>query len=386
MPSDIFKNYILPTATLSGAIIGVGFFSLPYIALKVGIWLMLLYLIVLGTLVIFIHLLFGEIALKTPDFKRFPGFVRFHLGKRLGRFSLLSSIFGYFSVLLVYLIVGSDFLTNIFSPVFGGSRLLYVLIYFAAASLLVFIGIRAISKVELAALVLLFIGLLIIFIKGFFNFKTSNIFTGAAGSGIKNLFLPYGPIIFSLWGAGMIPEAEEMLGRNLSAQAGLPAQTGKKLVKRIIIAGILIPAIVYVSFIFLILGITGSGTTASALVGLRGTLGNGISSLAIFLGVMTTFVAFIALGLILKNIFMYDLGVKKTQAWLITCFTPLILFLLGLNSFIPLISFIGGVLLGIDGILILLMYKKIKGKNLLIYPLILIFVLGIIYQIIYFIK
>jgi hypothetical protein len=46
----------------------------------------------------------------------------------------------------------------------------------------------------------------------------------------------------------------------------------------------------------------------------------------------------------------------------------------------------GGVLLGIDGILILLMYKKIGGKPLIILPLSIIFFLGIIYEIIYFIK
>ena len=69
-----------------------------------------------------------------------------------------------------------------------------------------------------------------------------------------------------------------------------------------------------------------------------------------------------------------------------TCFTPMILFLLGLKSFIPLLSFTGGVFLGIDGILILLMYKKIGGKNIIIYPLSLVFLLGVIYEIIYFIK
>ena len=47
---------------------------------------------------------------------------------------------------------------------------------------------------------------------------------------------------------------------------------------------------------------------------------------------------------------------------------------------------VGGILLGIDGILILLMYKKIGGKNILIYPLSLVFLLGVIYEIIYFIK
>ena len=216
--------------------------------------------------------------------------------------------------------------------------------------------------------------LVLIFIKGFSQIKISNLFIGNINFEIENLFLPYGAVMFSLWGAGMIPEAEEMLGKN------------KKLIKKIIITAILIPAVIYLFFIFLVLGITGSATTQSALLGLKDFLGNGVVTLGILVGVATTFVGFITLGLTLKKMLIYDLKIKNFHSWVIACFVPLILFLMGLNSFIGLISFIGGVLLGIDGILILLMYKKIGGKKLLIYPLSLIFIFGIIYEIIYFIK
>ena len=371
---ELFKNYIYPVATLSGSIIGVGFFALPYITLKVGIWIMLAYFLVLGFLIILIHLMYGEIALKTPDFKRFPGFVGFHLGKWFGRLSLILTTMGSFGVLLVYLIVGSDFLSNVFLPIFGGSKILYAFIYFTLASLIIYFGIKIVSKIELAVLCFLLLVLFLIFIKKFSQFNLNNIFITNIDLGIKNLFLPYGAIMFSLWGMGMIPETEEMLGRN------------KKLIKNIIIAAILIPAVIYLFFIFLVLGITGSYTTQSALLGLKSFLGNGVVTLGILVGVATTFVGFITLGLTLKKMLIYDLKVKNFHSWVITCFTPLILFLLGLNSFIGLISFIGGVLLSIDGILILLMYKKIGGKKLLIYPLSLIFIFGIIYELVYFIK
>ena len=149
---------------------------------------------------------------------------------------------------------------------------------------------------------------------------------------------------------------------------------------------ILIPALVYLFFIYLILGITGPQTTESALTGLRNFLGDRIVSLALFFGVLTTFTSFIALGLTLRKVFWYDLKIEKNFAWLITCFFPLILFLIGVKQFIPVISFVGGVMLGIDGILILLMYRKIKPKQILVYPLFLILFGGIIYEIIYFLK
>jgi amino acid permease len=180
--------------------------------------------------------------------------------------------------------------------------------------------------------------------------------------------------MFSLWGTGLIPEIEEML------------RGKKKSLTRVIVIGTLIPAIIYLAFIFLILGITGPHTTESALVGLKNVLGNGVISLAFLTGIITTFIAFIAQGLLLKKVLMYDVGVKPFTAWGLVCFTPLLLVLLGLNSFIGLISLVGGVLLGIDGVLIMLIYRKIGGKWYVAYPLMLVFILGAVYSLIYFVN
>jgi len=371
---DFFKRYVYPVVVLSGSIIGVGFFSLPYIAMKVGIWTMLAYFFVLSVIVIIIHLVFTKISLKTPDFKRFPGFVGHHLGKWGKLFSLFSTITASYGVFLVYLVVGSEFLTNIIQPYFGGSSFLYALIYFLFVSLIIWFGIKVVAKVEFWILSLLFLSIVFIFIRGFSQIEFSNIFIPNFQFQISNLFLPYGPILFSLWGVSLIPEVEEMVSGN------------KKSVKKIIIISTLIPVIFYIFFTFLILSITGVQTTESALVGLKDFFGNNIASTIFLIGMFTTITACIAQGLTLKKVFVYDLKIKNWQAFVMTCSVPLILFLLGFKSFIGLVSFIGGVLLGIDGILILLIYKKIGGKNIIIYPLSLIFILGIIYEIFYFIK
>jgi len=371
---DLLKKYVYPIAILAGSVIGVGFFSLPYIALKTNIWLVAGYLAVLTLVIILINTIVGEIALKTPDFKRIPGFVGFHLGKWAETLSLTTATLGGFGILLVYLIVGGDFLANAFSPIFGGSYLLYVVIYFILASIFIYSDVKAIAKVELGTIMLLLLTLLVIFIKGFANIKLGNIFIGSWNPSVKNLFLPYGPIIFSLWGVGLIPEVEEFL------------KGDKKNIKKIITASVLITAVIYFLFIVLILGITGAKTTESTLAGLKEVFGGWILFAGFFVGAVVIFNAFISLGLILKKVFMYDLGIKKTHAVIIVCALPLILYLLGVRSFIPIISFIGGIFLGIDGILILLMYRKIGGKKIIIYPLSAVFLLGIIYELVYFIK
>jgi len=362
---------IYAIATLSGTIIGVGLFALPYVTLKVGFWVILGYFLVLGAVAILIHLFFGELALKTPDFKRLPGFAKFHLGNWGRNLAYISTILGLFGALLAYLIVGGEFFAELLSPIFGGNSLIYTLFYFSIGAALIFFGIKAIAKVEFWGLVLFLSILFAIFFRGKSFITIENLFPSLDFSYI---FLPYGIILFSLWGAALIPEVEEMLGEN------------KKLLKKIIPIAILIPIVVYLFFIYLILGITGPQTTESALTGLRNVLGDGIVSLALIFGLLTTFTSFIALGLTLKKVFWYDLKIGKNLAWAITCFLPLILFLIGIKSFIPVIAVVGGVMLGIDGILILLIYRKIKSKQFLVYPLFLILLGGIIYEIIYFLK
>ena len=382
MLKGLLKNYLYPIATLSGSIIGVGFLSLPYIAVKVGIWPMLFYFVVLTIFIVSLHLMFAAVSLKTPDFKRFPGFVGYYFGKPAEIFNLVMMIFGLLGTLLVYLLVGSEFLMAIFSPVLGGSIFVYVVAYFLAGSIIIYFGIKVISRIEFWMLCLLLISLGLVFIKGFSEITLSNIFISnlkfdlpAGRLGISNLFLPYGAIMFSLWGAGLIPEVEEMVrGR-------------KKSLKKIIIIGTLIPAVIYLLFIFLVAGITGADTTPSALVGLKNFFGGQpIALLVLSIGVLTTFTAFLAQGILLKKMFMYDMGFKHHLAWALTCLVPLGLFILGFNSFILLISFIGGVFLGVNGIFILFMYGKIGGSKKVIYPLVIFFILGIIYEIVYFVK
>ena len=370
------KTFILAVATLTGTIIGVGFFSLPYITLQVGVWVMLAYFLALGSISILLHVIFGKVALKTPDFLRFPGYVKTHLGESAGKLALATTISGLFGSILAYLIVGGNFLSALLSPIFGGGEIIYVLLYFFTGAFLIFFGIKIISKIELWGVIMFFIILIVFFIKGFSQIKLVNLFPAVdhLSMGLGHFFLPYGAILFSLSGAGLIPEVEEMLGGR------------KNLLKKVIIASLLISILVYLSFVFLILGISGASTAQSSLTGLRDFLGKGMFSLGLFLGILTTFTSFIALGLNLKNVFHYDLKVGKNLAWLITCFVPLILFLAGIKNFISVISFVGGVMLGIDGILILLMYGKISKKKFLIYPLSLVLLGGIIYEIIYFLR
>ena len=87
----------------------------------------------------------------------------------------------------------------------------------------------------------------------------------------------------------------------------------------------------------------------------------------------------------MEKIFWYDLKIKKIIAWAVTCFVPLGLFLIGIKSYITIIGLVGAIMLGIDGILILLMYTKAtKKKSVLLLATVLL--IGIICEIFYFFR
>ena len=144
MIKDLFKNYIYPIAVFSGGMVGVGFLSLPYITMKAGIWTMLAYFLVLTALVVAIDLIFAEISLKTPDFKRFPGFVGHYLGKYAEVFAMFSVIFGTLGVLLAYLIVGGHFFSSALQPFLHGDILTYIIVYFLFASAIIYFDIKVV--------------------------------------------------------------------------------------------------------------------------------------------------------------------------------------------------------------------------------------------------
>jgi len=361
---------------ISGMIIGVGFFALPYIAAQVGLSVMLACLFVLTAIVIIIHQYYAEVALQTPDFLRLPSYAGIYLGKSGKIITLVISIIGFSGTLLAYIVIGGEFLSGLLAPIFGGGQFIYAFIYFAFGALIIFFGVKTVSKFEFLDSVLFAVILLAVFWFGrnYFNFSNIN-FIDNLKNGAKDLFLPYGPILFALWGgANIISEVEEIIAPN------------KQILKKVVAWSIILPAIFYLIFILVVVGISGAKTSQEAIAGLQGILHPGIINLLLIFGLVATFTSFIACGLILRNIFRYDLKINKHYSWAIACAIPFVLYLAGFKDFIKIIGFIGATTLAVKGILIILMYRKIKKVNFLPIILIAFLFLGIIYEIYYFVR
>ena len=337
---------LLAISTLSGTVIGVGLFGLPYVTAQVGFLPMLFYFLVLTILIVNIDLMYGEIAARTKSNHRLIGYSAIYLGRGAKTISYISSTIGLTGSLLVYIVVGGKFLASFLMPFLGGSVILYSLIFFLAGAWLIFAGSGPISKTEFFSLGIFFAVLILVFVKSWPHLALENFLSTRLD--LKNFFLPYGVILFSISGTAVIPEIKEML------------KNQAKSLKKIIVIGLIIPAVTYLLFIVSVYGITGANTTEEGMVGLNLALGGGISMLGFLFGVITTFTSFITLGITLKKSFNYDLGISKKLSWLAACFPALILYLLGLNDFIAIIGFLGAIAMGVDTIIIALTYLRAK--------------------------
>ncbi len=373
------RKFWLGLSIMVGTIVGVGIFGIPYAISKSGFGLGVFYLVVLGLAMVFVHLFFGEITLRTRGKHRLVGYAEIYLGKKGKIIAAAATIFGLYGSLLAYIIVAGQFLHEIFGPLIGGSSFVYSLIFYFVGIIGLYMGLKLISHGELIMTVFLLLIVAVIFMKGFPHIDYTNLAT----VGFKDFFLPYGVILFSLGGITAVPELKTfMAGR-------------QNVLKNVLIWGTLIPIAIYFIFSFVVVGVTGAETSSEAIRGLDLALRDGILTLGAIFGFLTVTTSFFVIGLNLKETFWYDYKINHELSWLLTILIPFLIFILGLRSFIAVIDVVGVFMGGLTGILIILMYKKAKylGKRKPEYSirpfpvlrnvLIGIFVLGILYEIVY---
>jgi tyrosine-specific transport protein len=373
-----FKKTLLALAILIGTIIGAGIFGIPYAISKSGIIVGLFYFLILGLVVTFLHLFFGEIVLRTKGKNRLTGYAQKYLGK-WGKISIsISTFLGITGVLLAYIILGGEFLKIIFPKI---SSFYFSLIFWFLLIYFVFRGIKIISSVEIFTNFFFF---LIVFLIFFILLPKTNL-ENFHLINLRNLFLPYGVIMFSLMGFTAIPEMTDVLVE----------PNEKRNLKKIIIFASIVTIILYLFFSLSVIGVSGEKTSQDALSGLSQFLGKKIVILFALIGVITLADSFLIIDLYFRNTLIYDYHFPKIFASFLATFLPLFFFLIGFRQFIPVISFIGTILSMIEGIVILLIFSKIKKlgdrepeyslkiPKFLLYILGTIFILGAISQIFY---
>jgi len=360
-------------SVLVGTIIGAGILGIPYVVAKAGFLTGLVVLLVIAAAVIIINLFLGEIVLSTKKRYQLTGYANKYLGRGGKYLMLLATVFGFYGALLAYIIGEGEIL----AALTGGNPLFYSLLFFIFGSVLVYLGLTVIKKLEfIMALIILVI---VVFI-GLLGFKLINLENLLEFNWLK-LFIPYGVIFFAIGGTSAVPELRSVLvGR-------------EKLVKKAIIFGVTIPFIVYIIFTLVVVGVTGLQTTEIGTIGLGEVIGKSMLMFGNLFAFFTMATSFLTLGLALKNTYRFDIGFKHKTAWLLACLPPLFVFIFGLQDFVKVLGTVGAIGGGIEGLLILAIYWKLKSlktterqpeykipaSGILIAVLSLIFIGGIVY-------
>lgn len=340
-------KFFQAVSILTGMIIGVGMFGIPFSFMRAGFLFGMLELVLLTGLILLYHLLYSEVVLATPSFHRLPGYVRLYLGKRWAALEWGSSFFGILGSLLAYLILGSFFLHGILSIFFPGiSHIVSVASLVVITALVNELPLKKEARLNsmLTVLLVAFILTLIIILiphVEFSNFTPIN---------WKYSFLPYGVLLFALSGGVVIPDLVTFLGRSRS------------MVRRAILVGTLLPAILYGLFVFAVLGSLGNLVTEDAISGLLPVVGPRIVLLGNIVGLLATFTSLVALAESFEALLRLDLKLSPFFAQITATGAPVLLYLFGIQNFLLTISAVGALAIGIDSAMVVAMYHALQVK------------------------
>lgn len=353
-------------AFLVSTTLGAGIFALPFVFNEAGWVVSLVYMLVTAAALVFAHWLYWEALSKTHDSDRFVGLAKKYLGKASFWPASFAIAGGLVLALLIYLILADNFI-NMIVPVGPGAGAL--LFWFAASILLVFrlkwfAALEFIGSIVLALFILLFFGM------------HPDTFAAAPAANWPSFFLPFGAILFALAGW---PALEPIF--SLEKRTGL-----RKKPLLVIVSGTLICVALYLLFV---LGVFGSGApiTQDTLSGFA--FSPVFLALAGIFGIFLIWTSYVPMGFEIMNTLEKDLGQPPATSFGIVTLTPLALYFLGLNSFVTVISLAGGIFLALQYVFILLVAIRalaLKGvKRFLAQATAALFVLGIVYEIWYFV-
>lgn len=343
----INSSYLRAIATVSGFIIGAGIFGVPYIFSKSGLLAGLLELALIAGALVLAHLLYGEVILRTSGRHRLVGFAGRYLGNSGKVVASASNVLGAVGALLAYTILGGVFLWQLLGSVLPLSLFSFQLLFFGVMAVLVISGLKFVSRVEGVLTFLLFAVILGIVAWSAPHARVENLL----GFDFKNIFLPFGVLMFALGGWAAVPEARDILEGEPSKLRGA------------IVWGTLAASGITAIFGASVLAVSGPKTTEAAIAGLVPELGYGVVVAGAIFGLLAISTSFAILGMNLKETFEYDFRWSRVSSAVIALGAPLAIFLSGARDFIKVINITGGVFGALDIVLIMLIYLAAKERG-----------------------
>lgn len=371
----MLKKLVLGVGLLSGSVIGAGVFALPYVFYKAGWAAGLFYFIAFAVLVVVSHMMYAQVVEITPGEHRLVGFCGIYLGKFSEWVAALVSPIGLLFTLTAYLVLGEKFLLLFMPDSYGEIAFLTI---WLLGTLVVFWETRKLALAEVLGTIS--IGAIIIIIFGYGIGGWGNVAAMPAVDP-KFIFFPYGAMLFALWGRTAIPPIVRYFRDDNKLALVKPAVT----------LGVVIPVILYFLFSVGVIGLIAPHVTESSVANLASSLPSGIVWLVGALGILAILTSYAVIGKNIHQTVIFDIKQKPHIGALIVAGVPLLLYFAGFKNFLYLVSIVGGVFLSVEGILMTLLWRRVRISagswnrlyGFAAYFLLVVFIGGIIYSLTY---
>lgn len=336
------KKLLIAISIIVGTCIGAGVLGIPYIAAQAGFFVTMAYILIVGAIIFLVNLYLGEVSLRTKGNHQIVGYAEKYIGRKGLILTQFAFIFGIYSAIVAYLFGVGESLSFLIIGNIDKAVPLGILFGIFMSILLWrgFSSLKRFEEVGVTAILFLLIIIILMFVK---HANLNNLMH----FNLAHLFLPFGVVLFALSSFHAIPEVKRVLSGN------------RKLMKKAIFFGALIPVVFYILFTLVVVGFKGAATPEIATFAL--------GPVFVVLGIFTMFTSYLALGFALEENLKFDEKMKRRSAWLLSSVAPILVFLIveffDYFSFTKILSIGGVVSGGLIGISVLLMNKIAKKKG-----------------------
>lgn len=329
--------------TLASTIIGAGVFSLPFVFQSVGARNGLMFLFLFFVVYSIIHVMYASLIRENKDLE-FGGLAKKYFGKR-GYAVQWLTILELTTVCIAYLALAPEFFLILFNHLPASISVILFLFLGVICMTLPMKFVEIFETVGLAGIIIL-IGII-----GWFGIISPNTVQWVTRTaGVSQYLLLFGPLLFALSGRPIIAR----IVRSVSGEE-------QKDIPMVLVLGTLIPAALYGIYTLGILAINPHVTEhVVQTISLFSPL---ISQLLSLLGIIALLTSYFVVAGNVRDELVIDIKANKILAFLFAVFVPAILYFLGINNFVSVISFVGGVFLACEGFLIVRMWQKQRNKK-----------------------
>lgn len=343
-------EFIKATSVLVATIVGAGILSLPYTIYYAGYWLGMLYLMVLGIMMMALHLMLGEVVLRTKKNLQIPELIKLYLGNKGYLLALLSFVVLIYGGMAAY-IRGAGDIMNFIIP---SSSFNWSVVFFVTGTYFIFKGLKTVSKWDSIFVTGMFLIILTLLIKSIYSQSIDwKEFAMKPNSSISSALSPYGAVLFSYFGVIALPHIKSILNKRSFIQ-----------MQSIIQLGVWVPILLYIVFVSLVIGVSGSSVTPVAIISLGANMGQQVLIITTIFAIIAMFTTYISMGLSMVDTYMNFGKINRNVAIILTTFPSIAVIFFDWAQFNIIIKYAGGIGVSLISILIVLTFwrSKVAGE------------------------